>query len=116
LDDGARAGDFDAEGLITPLGEPSPGVCGGGAGAALACGAAGLARICGEDPWTTWARGGAPGDEPDSAGRFGANRYPQTPQNRAFGSSGELQDGHVIPPNFRRTIQTWHATFQRKSS
>jgi hypothetical protein len=98
--------------------EPSPGVCGGGDGDGLTCGElAGLALACCEPGCARWRSGAGPGDpEATDAGRFGARRYPQTPQNRAFGSSGELQDGHVIPPNFRRTIQTWHATFQRKSA
>jgi hypothetical protein len=112
--------------LITPtdLGEPPPGVCGGddGVGAGLGWAtAAGLSLACGNDACMGWPRGmrsaGLIGlDDADATDRFGATRYPQTPQNRALGSSGESQDGHVIPANFRRTIQTWHATFQRKSA
>jgi len=47
--------------------------------------------------------------------RLGASRYPHTPQNRAFGSSGELHDGHVMSTNFRRTLPPWHATFQQNA-
>jgi hypothetical protein len=70
-------------------------------------------------PRTRSTTGAGPGDAGDAvpgpARRLGASPKPHTPQNRAFGSSGELHDGHVMSTNFRRTSQPWHATFQQNA-
>src|SRR5262245_42213752 len=79
----------------------------------------GLASGAGCRAYAAWPRAPAAGPlsplilvlaesplEADGGGRFGASLYPHTPQNRAVGSSGELHDGHVISPNFRRTFKT----------
>ena len=63
---------------------------------------------CGPPPAAgDWARG-AP---PPSGGRAVWSRYPHTPQNRAVGSIGELQDGQFIQRKFSQKIRGFASMF-----
>ena len=46
-----------------------------------------------------------------AGGRAACSRYPQTPQNRAVGSNGELHEGQFIPGKFSQRNRGFASLF-----